>query len=107
MRAGVLIFGVTLAGCVASRPLPSGPPAVVPTSDQLEAGRRVGLSGDELQTLLGTPLYKMKPAEDGRFVAYEHTVQPSLRARVADLARKNIGQPYELYLLGEFPYEVT
>ncbi|PTX91300.1 DUF1460 domain-containing protein [Opitutus sp. ER46] len=30
---------------------------------------------------------------------------PDLRQRIVHLARKNIGQPYELYLLGEMPFE--
>jgi len=31
--------------------------------------------------------------------------EPELPARIKHLARKNIGQPYELYLLGEMPFE--
>jgi hypothetical protein len=31
--------------------------------------------------------------------------EPDLRKRILHLARKNIGQPYELYLLGEMPFE--
>ncbi|KQV55489.1 hypothetical protein ASC95_29130 [Pelomonas sp. Root1217] len=59
----------------------------------------------QLTALLNKPLYQMQPAEVGRFLAFEQLDQPSLRQRVAALARKNIGQPYELFLLGEFPYE--
>ncbi|KQW46728.1 hypothetical protein ASD88_06930 [Pelomonas sp. Root662] len=47
----------------------------------------------------------MQPAELGRFLAWQQLDQPNLRQRIAALARKNIGQPYELFLLGEFPYE--
>jgi hypothetical protein len=61
----------------------------------------------DLPALQATPLYKMKPTEVGRYLGYLHGAEPSLRARVANLARKNIGQPYELYLLGEFPYQTT
>lgn len=53
-----------------------------------------------------TPLYRMRPAEAGQYVAWLHAAQPDLRKRVAAIARKNIGQPYRLNLLGEFPYQV-
>ncbi|RZL35224.1 MAG: DUF1460 domain-containing protein [Rubrivivax sp.] len=55
--------------------------------------------------MLNKPLHQMQPAELGRFLAWQQLDQPDLRRRIATLARKNIGQPYELYLLGEFPYE--
>jgi hypothetical protein len=104
-----LVLPLLLAAC-AHQPLPSpesppAPPRVEPTAVQLEAARKVGMDAAELGSLLNKPLYKMQPAEVGRFLAFEQLDQPSLRQRVAALARKNIGQPYELFLLGEFPYE--
>lgn len=80
-------------------------PQVQPTPSQLEAARRVGLDAAQLGGMLNKPLYKMQPAELGRFLAWQQLDQPLLRQRIAALARKNIGQPYELFLLGEFPYE--
>ncbi len=35
-----------------------------------------------------------------------HTAEPDLRKRIAAIGRKNLGQPYVLNLLGEFPFEV-
>jgi hypothetical protein len=52
------------------------------------------------------PLYQMQPVEAGRYIAWEHEHEPDLRKRIAAIARKNIGQPYRLNLLGEFPYQV-
>ena len=52
------------------------------------------------------PLYQMQPVEVGRYLAWEHGHEPDLRKRIAAIARKNIGQPYRLNLLGEFPYQV-
>jgi hypothetical protein len=101
------LFATACAACVHTRPLPPSPEAVKPTTAQLAAAAKVGVGADELAELLARPLYKMKPAEVGHFLAYLHEIEPSLRARVAELARKNIGQPYELYLLGEFPYETA
>ncbi len=52
------------------------------------------------------PLFKMQPAEVNRYLGEMQKTQPDLRARVAAIARRNIGQPYEIFLLGEFPYEL-
>jgi len=52
------------------------------------------------------PLYQMLPGEVGRYLAWEHAHEHDVRRRIAAIARKNIGQPYRLNLLGEFPYQV-
>jgi hypothetical protein len=48
----------------------------------------------------------MTPVEAGRYVAWQHQAERDLRKRIAAIGRKNIGQPYTLNLLGEFPFEV-
>jgi Protein of unknown function (DUF1460) len=78
-------------------------PALTPS--QRQAAAKVNMDAAELERLVATPLYRMKPAEVGRYIAYLQEAEPNLRERVAHLARKNIGQPYEVFLLGEFPYE--
>ncbi|MDM4767980.1 N-acetylmuramoyl-L-alanine amidase-like domain-containing protein [Pelomonas sp. SE-A7] len=100
----VLATAALLAAC-AHQPVPPVAPRVQPTTAQLEAARRVALPVEQLTDLLNKPLYQMQPAELGRYLAWQQLEQPDFRHRVAALARKNIGQPYELYLLGEFPYE--
>ncbi|MGI8907786.1 MAG: N-acetylmuramoyl-L-alanine amidase-like domain-containing protein [Candidatus Sumerlaeaceae bacterium] len=52
------------------------------------------------------PLYKLSPKELDVYLAYIHKDEPDLRKRVVRIARQNLGQPYQIYLLGEFPYEV-
>jgi hypothetical protein len=99
-----LALPLLLAAC-AHAPQPPEPPRIEPTSAQVETARRAGLDAAELGSLLNKPLYRMQPSEVGRFLAWQQLDQPALRQRVAALARKNIGQPYELFLLGEFPYE--
>ena len=94
-----------LLGACAYAPPSIQQPRTEPTVQQLDAARRVGLDAAELSDLLNKPLYQMQPREVGRFLAWQQLDQPDLRQRIAALARKNIGQPYELYLLGEFPYE--
>jgi hypothetical protein len=101
-----LVLSLLLLAACAHRPLPPPePPRIEPTTAQVEAARRLGMAAEELGGLLNKPLYKMQPAEVDRFLAFEQLAQPNLRQRIAALARKNIGQPYELFLLGEFPYE--
>lgn len=52
------------------------------------------------------PFRAPTPAEVDALLGRLHQEQPLLRERVSQLARRFIGQPYELYLLGEFPYEL-
>jgi len=51
-------------------------------------------------------IYQMSPQEAGAFIAEEWRSEPDLRKRIAAIGRRNIGQPYQLNLLGEFPYEL-
>lgn len=104
MRNTLCALGVTLllAACAHQPPTP---PRIEPTPLQLDAARRAGVEPAQLSELLNKPLYQMQPAEVGRFLAWQQLEQPDLRQRIAAIARKNIGQPYELFLLGEFPYE--
>ena len=51
------------------------------------------------------PLYQFTEAEVGPYLDHLQATEPDLRKRVVHLARKNLGQPYELYLLGEMPFE--
>jgi Protein of unknown function (DUF1460) len=83
----------------------SAPVPIAPVPREVAAN--AGIDPAELQQLLAKPLYRMKPAEIGRYLAHLQKAEPSLRERVVHLARKNIGQPYEVYLLGEFPYEIV
>jgi hypothetical protein len=98
MRTACLLLAATLAGCAtapASPPRPA-PPAVA-SQPQPAA---------PLDTILQKQIYQMSPVEAGRYVAWAHQAEPDLRKRIAAIGRKNIGQPYRLNLLGEFPYEV-
>jgi hypothetical protein len=51
-------------------------------------------------------VYQMTPQEVDTYVASQYQAEPDLRKRIAAIGRRNIGQPYKLNLLGEFPYQV-
>ncbi|MGZ5202977.1 MAG: N-acetylmuramoyl-L-alanine amidase-like domain-containing protein, partial [Telluria sp.] len=93
MRTACLLLAAALAGCAA----PPSPPPAAASRPQAAA---------PLETILQKQIYQMTPVEAGRYVAWVHQSEPDLRKRIAAIGRKNIGQPYRLNLLGEFPYEV-
>lgn len=63
------------------------------------------VSADLAADLAGRPLYTFTEAELGMYLGIAQQTHPNLHQRIVHLARKNIGQPYEIFLLGEYPYE--
>jgi hypothetical protein len=61
------------------------------------------LSMDEV---LKKQVYQMSPQEVNLYVGHMQLAEPDLRKRIAAIGRRNIGQPYVLNLLGEYPYEL-
>ncbi|MFL6656673.1 MAG: N-acetylmuramoyl-L-alanine amidase-like domain-containing protein [Massilia sp.] len=59
-----------------------------------------------LEDLVKKPIYQMTPQDADRYIAHMHTSEADLRKRIAAIARQNIGQPYMLNLLGEYPYQL-
>ncbi len=76
-----------------------------PTSAQQTAAEQARVSSEQLEPLLEKPLYEFSEAEVDTYLRYLHAFEPDLRQRIVHLARKNLGQPYDLYLLGEMPFE--
>ncbi|CAH0264922.1 hypothetical protein SRABI118_03327 [Massilia sp. Bi118] len=94
MRFACLLLAAAFAGCATK---PVAPPPAVASQPQAPV---------TIETILQKQIYQMSPVEAGRYVAWVHQSEPDLRKRIAAIGRKNIGQPYTLNLLGEFPYEV-
>ncbi|WP_426102009.1 N-acetylmuramoyl-L-alanine amidase-like domain-containing protein [Massilia sp. TSP1-1-2] len=69
----------------------------------LSACKAGTLTTDEL---LHKQVYQMTPQEVNRYIAHMAQAEPDLRKRIAAIGRQNIGQPYMLNLLGEYPYEL-
>jgi hypothetical protein len=59
----------------------------------------------DIAALANKPLYQFSEAEVDAYLKHLQATEPDLRKRIVKLARKNIGQPYEIYLLGEMPFE--
>jgi hypothetical protein len=92
MRIAPLLLALAALGGCASRSTP--PPAARPPVPA------------PIEAVLQKQIYQMTPAEAGRYIAWVHAAEPDLRRRIAAIGRKNLGQPYLLNLLGEFPFEV-
>ncbi len=75
------------------------------TAEQITACKQIGLDSQQIAELIEKPLYKFTEAEVDIYLKFLSATEPDLRKRILHLARKNIGQPYELYLLGEMPFE--
>jgi hypothetical protein len=87
MRLTSLLFVAALGGCATAPLVP--PAAVTPPS-------------------VGAPkqIYQMSPGEVDGYIRSVHQAEPDLRKRIAAIGRRNIGQPYKLNLLGEYPYQL-
>ncbi len=81
----------------------SGPAAL--SAEQRAVCTQLQLDEEAIGRLLVKPLYEFTEAEVDLYLRYLQAAEPQLRQRIMHLARKNIGQPYELYLLGELPFE--
>jgi hypothetical protein len=51
------------------------------------------------------PIYQASERELDAYLRQLHAAEPDFRRRIVTIARKNLGQPYEIYLLGEAPFE--
>ena len=95
VRLFPLLLAAALAGCAS---VPSLAPRIPAATASATPPAEVPLA-----TVLQTPLYQMTPQEAGRYIAHMQGAEPNLRKRIAAIGRKNLGQPYSLHLLGEFP----
>ena len=75
------------------------------TAKQTAAIEQANLSAELIAPLVAKPLYEFAEAEVDLYLQYLQALEPDLRRRIVHLARKNLGQPYDLYLLGEMPFE--
>lgn len=104
-------FALASVAVLGAQPAPESKPASAPsaqpvaTSPAPTPAAKPAVPSDPLAPLLAKPLYQFTEAETGLYLKHLQATEPDLRKRIVHLARKNIGQPYELYLLGEMPFE--
>ncbi|GAB1348199.1 hypothetical protein MASR1M107_04100 [Ignavibacteriales bacterium] len=60
----------------------------------------------EMKKLIQKPLYKFTEEELDKYLGFLQETVPGLRDRIQILAKQNMGQKYDIYLLGEFPFEI-
>lgn len=93
-----LLFSAACAVLGCRSPAPT---SRVPVQPKTEAP--AALPADE--DLASRPLYTFSEAELDRYLRSVRDVEPELTRRIVHLGRQSIDQPYEIFLLGEFPYE--
>lgn len=93
-------LAVILAFTACSRKLPELTP------EQARAADTLGIDQEKLRELLAKPLYKFEERDVDIYLPWLQYSIPDLQERIRHLARKNLGQPYDIYLLGEYPVEI-
>lgn len=63
------------------------------------------LTGCQTTSIEQRPTYQLSPSQLSARLAHFQAFEPELGKRVVAIARTNLGQPYEIYLLGEAPFE--
>lgn len=65
-----------------------------------------GVDAELIQEIESNPIYEITPLELDQYLKFIHAYIPDLRERISYLAHRFLDQPYEIYLLGEFPFEI-
>lgn len=76
------------------------------TAEQAKAADTLSIDRELLRELLAKPLYRFTERDADIYLPYLQYTVPDLQERIKHLARKNLGQPYDIYLLGEYPAEI-
>lgn len=75
-------------------------------AETLEETEIKNFAKKEIVELIEKPLYKFEPEEIDQYLKFLYNNEPNLRKRIDHIAKKFLGQEYEIYLLGEFPFEI-
>lgn len=79
---------------------------IVLTTDQIDAAVKANVELDYLRRMILKSIFEFSPKEINDYLGYIHIYEPDLRKRIQHIAKKNIGQKYDMYLLGEYPFEI-
>jgi hypothetical protein len=103
--AAVSVIVLAVTGCKTEKQSvvgPKQPEAILPNDN-----RTFLTDQAKLAVINRKPLYQCSEGEIDLYLRHLHATEPNLQKRIVTIARKNIEQPYELYLLGEAPFEST
>jgi hypothetical protein len=76
------------------------------TDQDKQIAQELKIKPEKLIELKSKPIYQFSEKELDIYLGYIHKAEPNLRDRIVHIGRKNIGQPYQIFLLGEFPFEL-
>lgn len=99
----IFLCFLVLESCSIIRP---GIRGIELTEYDLEIARYKGIELKDLKRMKTVQLYKFNEEEIDKYLSYFCEVGPNLNKRVQHIAHKFLGQPYKIYLLGEFPFEI-
>jgi hypothetical protein len=85
---------------------PSAEESLAPRVPAPPSAARPAKEPASLAELRQRPLYTFSEWDLDLYLRHTRETEPDLCKRVVRLGRQNIGQPYEIYLLGEFPFEL-
>lgn len=104
----ISILFLSLIGCAPTKEISKEDriEEIILTQNQIDAAVKANLELDYLRHLIFMPIYKFSPKEVDDYLKFIHIYEPDLRKRIQHIAKKNIGQKYEMYLLGEYPFEI-
>ncbi|MEA1986653.1 MAG: DUF1460 domain-containing protein [Candidatus Marinimicrobia bacterium] len=97
----LLIIYILISGCSTSKIA-----KVKLNSKEQNIADSIRLPYDKLKELKYRKLYTFSEKELDIYLKYLSRYEPNLQRRIKHLGLKNIDQPYELYLLGEFPFGI-
>ncbi len=76
------------------------------TQDEIQGSERMNIPFERAKELKAKKLYEFTPKDLNEYLPFAWELYPTFTDRVVHYARKAIGQPYKIYLLGEFPFEI-
>ena len=93
-----------MSGCAG--PKSSVKPALLLSEADIRICRELNIQGHVLAEMKAKPIYGFSEKEIDLYLKYLRRTEPELRKRVQHIARKNLNQPYRIFLLGEYPFEL-
>lgn len=81
-------------------------PAEVKIDLRLPAGTDTSNIPKEIKQLMKKPLFTFSEEDVDKYIGFLQERVPDLRKRVQILAKQAMGQNYDIYLLGEYPFEI-